>query len=146
MKSQNLMQNEDIRLHVAKALASFWSNRRNAQIAVQTDWDCYEYLWGYYLTPLRDYPDMGKITEFQKAIAHLLRHSSYPKGVIDDMQDFDGLLESEPVKKQIQLYEEEKRREEERWRNIRPLSDEEIEEERRRAQNEAYWDQYRPYY
>ena len=146
VKSQNLMQNEDIRLHVAKALASFWSNRRNAQIAVQTDWDCYEYLWGYYLTPLRDYPDMGKITEFQKAIAHLLRHSSYPKGVIDDMQDFDGLLESEPVKKQIQLYEEEKRREEERWRNIRPLSDEEIEEERRRAQNEAYWDQYRPYY
>jgi hypothetical protein len=145
VKSENLMRNEHVKVAVSKALTSFWSIAKNTRRCVFVDWDTSEYLWVYYLYPLRKYPEMGQLPEFQEAVANLLRNTKYPDGVLRTIRDFDGLLESDPVKKETGRIAAEKEAEKERekryWSSMKPLSEHEIAKEIRKAR-EAHWDHY----
>ncbi len=107
VKTANLMRNEQVKIAVAKALTSFWSVEKNTRKTVRTDWDSSEYLWVYYLYPLREYQEMGKLPEFQKAVSNLLRNSCYPEGVLRTVENFDGLFESDLVKQETYRMAEE---------------------------------------
>jgi len=147
VESDNLMQSMEVRNAVAKTLANFWSIKENARTTIRVDWDTSDYLWAYYLRPLCNFPVMGTIPEFQQAIADLLKNSDDPKGVLRYIEIFDGLQECGPVKEMLHQIEQKEKEEVERRRLFsRPLSDREIEKERRKAQEEAYWDHYRSYY
>jgi hypothetical protein len=100
VESRNIMKNEQVKIAVSKALSSFWSIRENTRRTVYVDWDTSEYLWVYFLHPLQEYPEMGGLPEFQEAVSNLLKNTCYPEGVLSTVRDFDGLLESELVKKE----------------------------------------------
>jgi hypothetical protein len=122
VKSRNIMSDDQVKIAVSKALTSFWSNPENTGKSVYVDWDTSEYLWVYFLYPLREYPEMGQLPEFQEAVANLLRSTCYPEGILRTVRHFDGLLESEPVKKEtdrLAADEERNRREEEKRKQQR---------------------------
>ncbi|TET11357.1 MAG: hypothetical protein E3J86_03120, partial [Candidatus Thorarchaeota archaeon] len=106
LECESVMRNGRVRAVVAKALAKFWSVKEN--IRASTTWTsrsrvCKE-VWVEHLDTLKRYPDMGRITEFQEAVAGLLRLSFIRDCPLDllGLDVFDELLESDPVRRETE--------------------------------------------
>ncbi|MFW9889878.1 MAG: HEAT repeat domain-containing protein [Candidatus Thorarchaeota archaeon] len=101
IQSPGLMSNSEVQTTLSEALLSFWSSEQNARIRVNIDWDTNEFLWVFYIRPLFDYPKMGRLERFQRAMATLLLNTDYPSGVLKYFHHFPGLLESRAAEEAI---------------------------------------------
>jgi hypothetical protein len=100
VKSENIMESERARIAVSEALRRFWSVETNTRrkVGLLDEWD---YLYSYFLSPLGHYPEMGRLVQFQEAVSALLKNAEHPEWVMQYLREFEGLLQSEPIKKQI---------------------------------------------
>ena len=110
LECESVMRSVQVRTTAAKALAKYWSG---THIEMSTTWmarggDCVR-IQVEHLDPLKRYPDMGRTVEFQEAVASLLRHSFMRRDLVRacpldllGLDVFDGLLESDPVRRETE--------------------------------------------
>jgi hypothetical protein len=142
VKNENIMKSERARIVVSEALRRFWSVETNARRKVGF-FDEWNYLYSHFLRPLGQYPEMGRLVQFQEAVSSLLRNAEYPEYVMGYLRRFDGLLQSELVKKETdRLAAEKAAKKAAEQRRRRRLSYHDVEDEIRKAREDAYWDYY----
>ncbi len=101
-KNATVMGEVRVQVAVAKVLMRHWADRENARRCRGVDWDSAEYDFVYVLYDLAAYPEMAQIEEFQQAVASLLKNAEYKSSVLQCIEPFPGILESQPLEEAIE--------------------------------------------
>jgi len=98
----HMMQCPDFQEAVALALRRFWKSRQNCLVAYKIDYDSWRYVFRDLLPPLTDYPELGRIENFQQALTYLLVQAEFPGAVLREAGKFDELLHTEVMTNAIE--------------------------------------------
>lgn len=120
LESESFMRNRRVREVVAGVMVEYWS-REYIPVSTTFQGEAYVGAQADHLDPLKEYPDLGRVTEFQEAVASLLKHPflrrAFTHGCPHEslgLDVFDGLLESDSVRRELEQIAIERTQEAER--------------------------------